>query len=270
MRSVAKLIVGGAFFLLSYDVLGAGDAAVKAELVPTGTLRVAVAVSPAPSALYVVEDPATKSFRGVAVDLGKLLAAKLKVPVAFVPYRASGEITASADANVWDVTFMPVDDTRRKAVSFGNAFHVLQSTYLVAAGTNIGTVADANRAGVKIAGVANTTTLRASSLSAPSATHVTVASVDEAVAAVKAKKAVAVALSRESLSGLAGQLPGSRILGGGFHNTTTAIAVPKNKPAALAYVSAFIEEAKTSGAVRRAFDDIGLTIAVVAGPGAKP
>jgi hypothetical protein len=39
-----------------------------------------------------------------------------------------------------------------------------------------------------------------------------------------------IALSRESLSGLAPKIPGSRILDGGFLNSSTAVAVPKGKP----------------------------------------
>jgi polar amino acid transport system substrate-binding protein len=45
--------------------------------------------------------------------------------------------------------------------------------------------------------------------------------------------------------------------------------VPKGKPAALAYVSAFIEEAKASGLVRKAFDEMGLKASQVAPPGMK-
>jgi polar amino acid transport system substrate-binding protein len=46
--------------------------------------------------------------------------------------------------------------------------------------------------------------------------------------------------------------------------------VPPGHKAALAYVTAFVEEAKASGAVRKAFDDIGLTTAMVAPAGMKP
>jgi polar amino acid transport system substrate-binding protein len=46
--------------------------------------------------------------------------------------------------------------------------------------------------------------------------------------------------------------------------------VPKGKPAALRYVGEFIEEAKASGLVRRAFDEVGLTTSIVAPPGMKP
>jgi polar amino acid transport system substrate-binding protein len=47
------------------------------------------------------------------------------------------------------------------------------------------------------------------------------------------------------------------------------VAVPKGKPAALAYVTEFIEEAKASGLVRQAFDEMGLNLSVVAPAGMK-
>jgi polar amino acid transport system substrate-binding protein len=246
----------------------AQDAAARKELAPTGSLRVAIGVGPAPSALYSIEEGGKR--RGVTIDLGTALAKKLGVPVVFVPYLGSGEIQAAAATGVWDVTFMPVDEERKKFVDFGNSYHVLQSTYLVAPGSKIKTVAEANAAGVRIAGVKDTATFRASNKASPNATHITLVGVDAAIALMLEGKADAIALGRESLGGVAKKIPGSRVLDGGFLNSTTAIAVPKGKPAALAYVSAFIEEAKASGMVRRAFDDIGLKNSVVAPVGAKP
>jgi polar amino acid transport system substrate-binding protein len=94
--------------------------------------------------------------------------------------------------------------------------------------------------------------------------------VDDAVALMKAGQADAIGLSRESLTGLKDKIPGSHILDGGFLNSTTAVAVPKNKPEALAYVTAFVEDAKASGLVRRAFDEVGMKSSQVAPPGMKP
>jgi len=79
-----------------------------------------------------------------------------------------------------------------------------------------------------------------------------------------------IALSRESLSGLTAKIPGSRILEGEFLNASTAVAVPKGKPEALAYVSQFIEQAKAAGLVRKSFDDMGLKNSQVAPAGMKP
>ena len=150
----------------------ADDGAAVKQLTPTGKLRVAVAVSPAPSALYSVKDAATGELRGVTIELGRALARKLGVEPQFIEFLASGEIQNSAASNVWDVSFMPVDEERKKFVDFGNAYHLLQSTYLVAPGAKLATVADVNRAGVRIAGVADNGDLRASCKASPNATHV--------------------------------------------------------------------------------------------------
>jgi polar amino acid transport system substrate-binding protein len=236
------------------------------ELTPTGKLRVAIAIAPAPSAQFAVKDEAG-NYRGVAVDLGAALAKKLGVPVEYVAFNSSGDVQASAADNKWDVAFMPVDEERKKFVDFGNAYHVLQSTYLVAAGSIIATVADANQAGVRIGGIGGTATFRASNRTAKHATHVTFESADQAVAAFTAGKVDALAFSRESLTGIANKVPGSRILDGGFMNSTTSIAVPKGKTQSLATVTEFIEEAKASGLVRKSLDEMGLKSSQVAPAG---
>jgi polar amino acid transport system substrate-binding protein len=91
-----------------------------------------------------------------------------------------------------------------------------------------------------------------------------------AVAAIKAGEIDCIALSRESLSGLTAKITGSRVLDGGLLNSSTAVAVPKGKMEALAYVSQFIEDAKASGLVRKAFDDMDLKNLQVAPAGMKP
>ena len=87
---------------------------------------------------------------------------------------------------------------------------------------------------------------------------------------MRESKIEAIALSRESLSGLVGKIAGSRILDDAFLNSSTAVCVPKGKPAALSYVSDFIEEAKASGLVRKALDEMGLKSSQVAPAGMKP
>lgn len=238
------------------------------EMTPTGKLRVAIAVAPAPSAQFAIKD-GNGGYRGVAVDLGAALAKKLGVPVEYIAHNGSGEVQASASQNKWDVAFMPVDEERKKFVDFGNAYHVLQSTYLVAPNSDVKSVADANRAGIRIGGIDGTATFRASKKSAPDATHVNCESADKAVTALAEGNVDMIAFSRESLTGLMTKVPGSRILDGGFMNSTTSIAVPKGKPQSLAAATAFIEEAKSSGLVRKAFDAVGLTSSQVAPAGMK-
>ena len=241
------------------------DAAVLQQLAPTGRLRVAVAVSPSPSAQFAIRDGDT--IRGVAITLGQALAKKLGVEAEIIPHNASGEIQNSAADNKWDVAFLPVDAERKKFVDFGNAYHLLQSTFLVRPGSTIRTVTDADAKGVGIGGVANTATFRAAKAATPDATHIEFAKVDLAVEAMNEGRIEAIALSRESLLGLLPKIPGARILDDAFLNSSTSVCVPKGKPAALAYVSEFIEEAKASGLVRKALDEMGLTASQVAPAG---
>jgi len=244
------------------------DDAAKKELAPTGKLRVGIAVAATPGAGNVARDGS--AYRGVAVDLGAELAQKLGVAAEFVPYPNSGALTDAAPGGGWDVAFIPVDAERKKLVDFGSAHIVLQSTYLVAPGSAIQTLADADKPGVRVAGVENTATARAAARSLKAVTLVHVKTGDELFELLKSGKADAIALSRESLTALSAKLPGSRVLDGAFLNSYVAIAVPKGKSAALAYASAFVDAAIASGSVRRALDRIGMQTSTVAPAGTRP
>jgi polar amino acid transport system substrate-binding protein len=100
--------------------------------------------------------------------------------------------------------------------------------------------------------------MRAAGRSLKSAKVFPAKSVDEAMGMMKAETAQAFALTHDALPTLQKQLPGSHILDGAFQTIGVAIAVQKERPAALAYVKDFMERAKTDGTVRRAFDDAGL------------
>ena len=95
---VANRVAFGFAITLAYGAFVPAKADLMKELAPTGKLRVAIAVAPAPSALYAIKDEATGKYRGVTVELGSAIAKKLGVPVEFVPHLASGEIQNSADA----------------------------------------------------------------------------------------------------------------------------------------------------------------------------
>jgi polar amino acid transport system substrate-binding protein len=240
--------------------------ATRRELASTGELRVALAVGPAVSATFAVEDSATGALHGPTVTLGAALAKQLKVSVRYVIYSNSGEITAAGPLKQWDVTFVPVDTARAAVIDFGPDYCLFDSTYLVRAGLAVESIAALDRAGITVGAVNSTTTGRAASRNLQRATLQTYASVAEMRDLLARGDIDAIALSRLSLTTLAAELPGTRILDEGFHSTATAIAVPKGNTAALAYVSDFIEAAKRSGLARRALDAAGLQAAKVAPP----
>jgi polar amino acid transport system substrate-binding protein len=230
--------------------------AVMKELIPTGKLRVGVVFAPAASAFFVVKDGNGQP-HGVTVDLANELAEKLGAPLELMVAPNSGLVTDATESGAIDVAFMPVDEERKKRVDFGPAYYLIESTYMVTGASGIKTVAEVDRPNVRVVGIANTTTIRAAGRSLKSTTISPVPSVDEAVAMLRDGKAEAFALSRDSLPPFVAALPGSRIVEGGFQHTGIAIAVPKNRPNALAYVTAFLTDAKESGSVRRALDRAG-------------
>jgi polar amino acid transport system substrate-binding protein len=241
------------------------EAALK-DIAPTGTLRVGVVYAPVATAFFVTKDADGKP-HGVTVDLANELAAKLGVPVEFTVAPNSGEVTEATSTGALDVSFMPVDDERKSKVDFGPAYFLGESTYLVRPGSDIKTLADVDRAQVRVIGIANTTTIRSAARTLKAATIAPVPSVENAMAKMRAGQADAFALSKDSLRPLAATLPGSRVLDEAFHVVGIAIAVPKNRPAALAYVSAFMDDAKASGSVRRALDRAGMKDEAVAPEG---
>jgi polar amino acid transport system substrate-binding protein len=237
----------------------------RGEMAPTGKLRVGVVSAPAQSAFFVVKDAGGEP-RGVTVDLGKDLARQLGVPVEFLVVSSSGELVDAISSGALDVAFMPIDAERRKKVDFGPSYFIIESTYLVRSGSEIKNLSDVDRPNVRVIGIANTATIRAAGRSLKNTTIVAVQSVGEAAEMLRADAADAFALTHDALPALAARLPGSRILDGSFLQTGIAIAIPKNRPNALAYATAFMEDAKASGMVRRAFDDAGLKDLVVAPP----
>jgi len=241
-------------------MLIAGNAAANEsdmkELAPTGKLRVGVVFAPTMSTFFIVKDSDGKP-RGVTVDLGETLAKKLNLPVAFVLYPNSGQATDAVESGAVDVSFMPVDEERKKRIAFGPDYVRAESTYMVTAASGAKTVADVDKAGMRVIGIANTTTIRAAERTLKHTTISPVTSVGEAVEALLASKADAFALGRDTLPAYVGQVPGSRITDGQFQQMGVAIAVQKGKPEALAAVTAFMDEAKKDGTVRAALDKGG-------------
>jgi polar amino acid transport system substrate-binding protein len=243
----------------------AGRAAPAAQAVaPGGKLRVAIAISPAPGPFWAGRDPASGLPKGVTVDLGRAMAEALGVGLQLVVYANSGAITEAGAADGWDVTFVPADATRRKLLDFGPVYSEAESTFLVRPGVSIATLADVNKAGVRVAGISNTTTIRAMGAYLSNTTPQGLPTVEAAIDQLKSGEIDAFGMGRDELVTLSAGVPGSHVLAGHFFQTTAAVAVPKGHAAALAFATAFVDDAKKSGLLRRIFDANGLRDAPVA------
>jgi polar amino acid transport system substrate-binding protein len=232
------------------------------ELAPTGRLCGGVVIAPAASVFFAIQDD--KGPRGVTVELLRFFAGRLKLPLDLQVFSNSGEATDAVAGAACDVAFMPRDAAREARLAFGPAYFMIQSTYLVPAGSAILAAEEVNRDGVRIVAIANTTTMRSARRTAPHASVREVPSVDEMVRLAEVGEGDAFALSHDSLAPLLPKLPGARILPGGFQQTGISVAVPPGRPKALAVVSGLLEEAKRNGVVRRALDAAGFIDAEIA------
>ena len=228
------------------------------ELAPTGRLRGGVVIAPAKTGFFAIKD-GQGAPHGVTVDLLRFLSGETKLPLDMQLYDNSGQVTDAVASGACDVAFMPQDAARAARVAFGPRYLMIESTYLVPAGSAIQSIEDVNRAGVRVIAIANTTTMRSARRSSPNASVREVPSVDAMMRLARTGEGDAFALSKDSFASLLPDLRGARVLAGNFQETGIAVAVPPGRPRALALVTALIEEAKRNGTVRRALDAAGYT-----------
>jgi polar amino acid transport system substrate-binding protein len=250
---IAGLVLGASLM----SVIAAGADPLKDESVPTGKLRVAIGISAAGGAFWSNKNE-TGGYSGVPVDLGKEMAAQLGVPVEYVAYPNSGQITDAASNGAWDVTFLPKDAERETKMSFGPVYEVADATYIVKAGSTVTNFRDLDQPGVKVAAVNATTTMRGAIAHLKNAKVTGYQTYDEIFALLRDGAVDAFALSRDQLNAMARKLPGTRVLDETFKQTVTAVAVPLNHPLALAFATRFMTDAISNGTLRKAYDNNGL------------
>ncbi len=231
MRIVAAFLIA---------LCGTVNAADVNDVAPHGTLRVAVAIGPSPSPFWAVRDAASGGARGVTVDLGKAAAAKLGAPVQLVEYQNSGEITAAASKDAWDISFMPQDAEREKFVDVGPAYVIYESSFIVRAGSDIRSAAEIDRAGVRVGGVEGTSTSRLLARTLKNAKLTLYPKGEEAQQKLAKGELDALAMGREALVDFAKKEPGTRLLDDIIQATGVVVVVPKNRPAARAWAAQFL------------------------------
>src|SRR5262252_333947 len=146
IRLVSVLAIQYPWLLAGVSAVGAQSGA--SALAPTGQLRIALNVG---NPVLAVKDTATGEVRGVTVDLGRALAAKLGVTVALIEYPNVARIVDGARSGLWDIAFLAVDPARAGDTDFTPPYMEVEITYLVPTGSPIRTTADADRPGLRIA-----------------------------------------------------------------------------------------------------------------------
>jgi polar amino acid transport system substrate-binding protein len=241
----------------------------RAQLAPTGVLRVAVLTS---NPIIGTKDAASGELAGTTVEIGRALGARAGVPVRMIEYTAVNKLVEDAaltgTGGAWDVTVVAIDPARRNVLEFAPAHLAADGflTVLVPPGSNARTMADLDQAGMRVAAVRGAATAIILERTLKHATVAQAENENAAFALMKDGKADGYAQNRFMLRARAGTLPGSRIIDDAFSGLRLAFALPKARPAASQFVAAYIEEAKASGVVQKAIDVAGVGADVKVAP----
>jgi polar amino acid transport system substrate-binding protein len=227
------------------------------SLIQTGKLRVGLFLP------QYSKDPVSGELRGVgahvvSLEVAREISKRLGVSVQFIGYRTPPEVVECLKAGRCDLGIMGVDPVRAAEVSLSPAFIQFDFTHLVPAGSSIRKVADADRAGVRIAAIRNHASTMVLARMSKHAEFVEAATPDGAFDLLRAGRADVFASARPTLLDYVPQLAGSRVLDDGYGVNLVALAIPRGQDGQLAYIKEFLNEMKRSGWLKRAIDSAGL------------
>jgi polar amino acid transport system substrate-binding protein len=233
------------------------------ELAPTGRLRASINLGNAVLAQGTPEQP-----RGVSVDLARELSQRVGVPLDLVTWPAAKPSFDMVKAGAAEIGFLAHEPARAAEVEFTAPYVEIEGAYMVLVSSPIRSVEEVDRAGTRIAvgpGSAYdlylTRTLRNAELVRSQVGGGT-ANIE---LFLKEKLEVAAGV-RQALEAWAARDGSVRVLPGRFMVIAQAMALPKGRPHAAAYIRAFIEEMKASGRIADWLKSSGQT-ATVAPPG---
>lgn len=237
------------------------DRQIVAELAPTGVLRAAINMG---NFLLVTGKTASGDPSGVAPDMAAEIAKRLGVPVRYVPYERPSTLADAAGTNTWDIGLIGAEPQRATKIAFSDAYCEIEATYLVHPVSPLKSVADVDRAGVRIAvrrGAAYCLWLERN------IKHATVMSFEAADAPLNqfiAEKLDALAALKPGLLDDIKKVPGGKILPGHFMTVQQAIGTGKPNTAGAKFLQEFVTDAKKSGLVARLIEKhhvAGLSVA---------
>ena len=231
------------------------------ELAPSGILRVGINLG---NPVIAQRDPAGGDPRGVGAALGRELARRAGIPVKFVTYETAGKMADAVKAGEWDVAFLAVDPGRAGDIGFSAPYVLIEGAYMVPEASRFRSNADVDREGVRLGVGLKTAYDLYLSRETRHATLVRFDSSQAAIARYLAGEVDVVAGVRQPLVAAAKANGGHRVLDESFMVIRQAAGVPRARTAALAYLSAFIDEAKSSGFVAKALAESGVADVTVA------
>jgi polar amino acid transport system substrate-binding protein len=208
------------------------------------------------------KDPRTGEPTGAGVgiillDIARSLGARIGAEIVPVGHPTIPEMLTCLTVSQCDMGFMGPDPSRT-GVAFSPPILQLDYTFLVPAGSSIQHIADADRAGIRIAVVRDHASTLTLSRMFKHAQLMYAATPDPTFELLRTGQVDAFASIRAVLLACSSKLSGSRVLEEHYGANLLGMVVPKGQTARLAYISEFVEQAKASGLVQQAIERAGL------------
>jgi polar amino acid transport system substrate-binding protein len=213
-------------------------------------------------------DPATRELRGPAVELTQEIARRIGVPHKITGVPTISRVIESVKKGDSDIGFIGFDPARAVDVVFSQNFTLAHSTFLVRQDAPFKSVADVDRADIRVGVAARSATDLVLARTLKNAKLKRNVGGDVAVGArlLTAGEIDAYASLRHLLGEVATKFPGLRLLPDNFNTTEQSIIISKNRPSDIDFINRVIEDARASGLIQRAIERAGLTGVDVAPP----
>jgi len=228
---------------------------IRQALAPTGTLRVAVYPG---SPTSMVRTAGSDEMRGLSVELGRELGRRLGVPTEVVVFQRVAEVVDALKAGRADFTITNATPARAQDVDFTPPLVALELGYLSVPGSPVLALADVDRPGIRIGVSQGSTSQGVLTREFKQARVVPASSLRVAGEMLQRREIDAFATNKAILFELADGLPGARVLEGRWGLERLAIAVPKGRSVAAAYLRSFADAVRSEGLVRSAAARAGL------------
>jgi len=235
--------------------MGDGTVHSASDLAPDGVLRAAINLGNPVLAQGTPDAP-----RGVTIDIGREIAARLGVGVEFACFDAARDSLAALLAGRAGVCFLGIEPARADEVAFTAPYVLIEGVYAVPDRSPLATVADVDSPGVRV-GVKHgsaydlflTRTLRQEEVvRGAEGTGVFLTENLEAAAGV-----------REPMTEFVSSHPGVRLIEGRFMEIRQAVGTTKTKrPETIRFLHALVEDLKASGFIADSLRRSGQTAPV--------
>jgi polar amino acid transport system substrate-binding protein len=236
---------------------------IVSELAPSGTLRAGINLS---NFLLVTGKSASGDPEGVAPDMARAIADKLGVGVSYVTFASPGELADAAGQDVWDIGLIAAEPARAEIIAFTNAYVEIEATYMVPEGSPFTAIEDVDSPGTRIAVADRAAYDLYLTRNLKHAELVRAKGLAGATELFLTEKLDALAGLRPGLITDSEKAPGARILDGRFTAVQQAVGTATANHAGAAFLSSFVEEAKSSGLIADLIDRHGVTGRLLVAP----